>query len=225
MEKIDYIFGDTLFIGLVKFYQEDKGFGFICSNNWEMGENPKFGSRYNDFFIDKCSCDENVSTNQLVVFRPAFVNNKLKAINVKPFQKGLHFDLAINYIFGDDHIQFEEKHRITVRAGRSGIRHENVTRQRDISIKAKSGILRYELLEKCCTIYNDKGADAFLVGIDTFMSVIGNDRVYYEKLLEDFPIKEKEYDTIKNMFSIIDRSTIKKLVLKHPSFQIGRAHV
>ena len=215
--NIDYIFGDKLFVGYVKFYKDSQAFGYLSSNNWKMNISGKFTERYQDFYIDKDSFDEKVVFNQLVVFRPAYVNNRLKAINICQYKKDIHSHLAIDNILYHNTIHWEKKNRNTIPGGLSDIRY-------DISIFSLSGIRRYELIEKCIAIYKDNGGEALLYALDTFFSIVGGEKEYSWKLHGEYENKNKEYNAIKCMFDLIDKLTAQKIVLKHASLQFLAPH-
>ena len=215
--NIDYIFGDQLFVGYVKFYKDSQAFGYLSSNNWKMNISGKFTERYQDFYIDKDSFDEKVVFNQLVVFRPAYVDNRLKAINICQYKKDIHSHLAIDNILYHNTIHWEKKNRNTIPGGLSDIRY-------DISIFSLSGIRRYELIEKCIAIYKDNGGEALLYALDTFFSIVGGEKEYSWKLHGEYENKNKEYNAIKCMFDLIDKLTAQKIVLKHASLQFLAPH-
>ena len=223
-ENIQYLFGDQLFIGYIKFYAEERGFGYLSSNNWKMNTYGKFRERYQDFYIDTDSFDEKVSFNQLVVFRLAYVNKRLKAMNIYQYKKELHFHLAIDNILYHNTIAWEERHRITGPAGRSGVTYKNVSSQRLISILSLSGIQRFKLIERCCDLYDNSGSEALLYAIDSFFSAVGGDKQYSWKLLEEYANKEKELNAIKEMFVLIDSITAQKIIMKHASLQFLAPH-
>lgn len=223
-KNIKYLFGDQLFLGYIKFYTEQREFGYLSSNNWKMNTYGKFREKYQDFYIDTDSFDEKVLFNQLVVFRLAYVNKRLKAMNINQYRKEMHSHLAIDNILYLNTITWEERHRITVPAGRSGVTYDNVSSQRNISIFSLSGIQRFKLIERCCEIYENNGSEALLYAIDSFFSAVGGDRQYSWKLHEEYVNKDKELNTIKNMFALIDSLTAQKIVLKHASLQLLAPH-
>ena len=105
-QNIEYIFGEKQFIGYIKFYNSNQDFGYLSSNNYGMNTNRKFWYKYQDFYIDKHSFGDYVRFNQLVVFRPAYINNKTKAINIIQYQVDKHRDIAINTILNNNIIHF-----------------------------------------------------------------------------------------------------------------------
>ena len=224
ISNTDYLFGERLFIGFIKFYAEQREFGYLTSNNWSMNSIRKFRKRFQDFYIDKASFEENVEFNQLVVFRPAYVDGKLKAMNLFQYRKDTHSEIAINTILGDPFIHVEKRHRIIVPAGRSGIRYDTATSQQEINIFSLSGIQRFKLIERCSEIYENNGSEALLYAIDNFFSAIGGDKQYSWKLYEEYVNKDKELDAIKNMFVFIDSLTAQRIVLKHASLQFLAPH-
>ena len=222
--NIKYLFGDQLFLGYIKFYAEQREFGYLTSNNWRMNSNEIFRKRFQDFYIDKASFEEDVEFNQLVVFRPAYADGKLKAMNLFQYRKDIHSEIAINTILGDPFIHLEKRHRITVPAGRSSIRYDYHTSQQEINIFSLSGIQRFKLIERCCEIYEDKGSEALLYALDSFVSAVGGDYQYSWKLHKEYVNKDIELNAIKNMFILIDSLTAQKIILKHASLQFLAPH-
>lgn len=215
----EYIFGDKQFLGYIKFYSDTQDFGYLSSNNYGMNINRKFWYKNQDFYIDRLSFDGSVIFKQLVVFRPAYVNNKIKAINIVQYQVNKHRDIAINTILSNNIIHLEERQNITIPAGRSGVRYDYATFQRDIDIFSISNIKSYELVERCCDIYKNNGGVALLLKLESFMEAIGGDDSYLDKLKTDYQDKDKEIDVIKNLFSIVDNLTFKKIMNKYASFR------
>ena len=41
-ENVKYIFGSQLFLGYIKFYDNERKFGYIVSNNYGMNHNRNF---------------------------------------------------------------------------------------------------------------------------------------------------------------------------------------
>lgn len=218
-QDIEYIFGDQQFIGYIKFYKDNQDFGYLSSNNYGMNKERRFWYKNQDFYIDRYSFEGLVNFNQLVVFRPAYVNQKTKAINIVQYQVDKHHDIAINTILSNNIIHLEERQNITIPAGRSGVRYDYATFQRDIDIFSISDIKTYELVERCCDIYKNNGGVALLLKLESFMEAIGGDDSYLDKLKTDYQDKDKEIDVIKNLFSIVDNLTFKKIMNKYASFR------
>lgn len=218
--KTEYLFGERQFIGYVKFYKEDQDFGYLSSNNCGMNSDRRFWFKYQDFYIDRTSFESSVKFNQLVVFRPVSVNKKFKAINVVQYQVGLHRAIAIDTILTNNIIHLDEKQRVTIPAGRSGVRYSYATYQKEINILSLSGIQTYELIEQCYDIYRKNGGVALLLKLDNFMNAIGGDDFYCRKLKTNYPGKEKEINAVKNLLIITDSLTNKKITETHTSFRL-----
>ena len=90
-------FGKRLFIGIIKFYSTEKGFGYVVSNNLGMSHDKRFAALTQNFYIDKESYVDLPKPNKLVVFQPSFQKGKLKALNVMPYDAEKHRELALTY--------------------------------------------------------------------------------------------------------------------------------
>lgn len=218
-QNIEYIFGEKQFIGYIKFYNSNQDFGYLSSNNYGMNTNRKFWYKYQDFYIDKHSFGDSVRFNQLVVFRPAYINNKTKAVNIIQYQVDKHRDIAINTILSNNIIHLNERQNITIPAGHSGVRYSYATFQRDIDLFSLSGIKICELVKKCCDTYKNDGSVALLLKIESFITAIGGDDFYFHKLKTNYPDREKEIKEINNLLSIVDSLTLKKINDKYTSFR------
>jgi hypothetical protein len=214
LENISYIFGEQLFIGVIKFYRN--GAGQIASTNWRMKRNKAFWYKYQDFYLDEFSFDERlncINWRDLVVFRPAYVDGRKKAINVVKYQKGLHYDLALDNIIGDNVIHVKDNHRGRVADGRYYTKETTFEFDWDVNIYKRSGVHSYDVFLKCCDNYTQNGRDAFMWGIDSFFLVSK------DKPIGDYFNTEKDKEAVQHMLSYIDSSTCKKLILKYPCFK------
>lgn len=218
-QNIEYIFGEKQFIGYIKFYNSNQDFGYLASNNYGMNTNRKFWYKYQNFYIDKHSFDDSVRFNQLVVFRPAYINNKSKAVNIIQYQVDKHRDIAINTILANSIIHFEDKQRMKLTDGHRGFVNDIVTVTRDINIFSISDIKAHELVKKCCDTYKSDGSVALLLKLESFIAAIGGDDFYLHKLKTDYPDREKEIKEINNLLSIVDSLTLKKINDKYTSFR------
>lgn len=97
--NIRFPFGKRVFIGIIKFYSTEKGFGYIVSNNMGMTHYKKFAVATQNFYIDKNSFRKplTLNINKLVVFQPAFQNGKLKALNVRQYDIERDRGLVLTY--------------------------------------------------------------------------------------------------------------------------------
>ncbi len=218
-QNIEYIFGEKQFIGYIKFYNSNQDFGYLSSNNYGMNTNRKFWYKYQDFYIDKHSFGDSVRFNQLVVFRPAYINNKTKAVNIIQYQVDKHRDIAINTILNNNIIHFEDNQRMKLTDGHRGFVNDIVTVTRDINIFSISDIKAHELVKKCCDTYKNDGSVALLLKIESFITAIGGDDFYFHKLKTNYPDREKEIKEINNLLSIVDSLTLKKINDKYTSFR------
>lgn len=223
-KDVSYIFGDQLFIGVIKFYRH--GHGQITSTHWRMKHKKEFWYKYQDFYIDDSSFDERVDSyqlNDLFVFRPAYVEGRKRAINVVKYRKELHYELALDNILGDNVIHVHEKHRGIIAAGRSGTSETTFETGWDVSIYKSSGVYCHDVFLKCCDNYAQNGREAFMWGIDSFYTkycdINCRLKENYYSLEEKKELELRTTKAIEHMLSLIDNSTCKKLLVKYPSFQ------
>ena len=208
-------FGKRLFIGIIKFYSKEKGFGYVVSNNLGMSHDKRFAASTQNFYIDKESFGELPKLNKLVVFQPSFQNDKLKALNVRQYNKEEHRELALTYYNKKNFIVYTDKERIRHRYRSDEIIENKIK----VSILSKSGIFRYELIHEYCRAYAEKGSDALLFGLSKLIYAAGGEKEYYNTLNGNYDNKEHEHDAIKYMFEVIDFETSKEIVKQHPSLQ------
>ena len=213
--NIRFPFGKRLFIGIIKFYSTEKGFGYVVSNNLGMSHDKRFAASTQNFYIDKESFGELPKLNKLVVFQPSFQNGKLKALNVKQYNIEKHRELALTYYNKKNFIVYTDKERIRHRYRSDEIIENKVK----VSILSKSGIFRYELIHEYCRAYAEKGSDALLLGLSKLIYAAGGEKEYYHTLNGNYGNKEQEHDAIKHMFDAIDFETSKEVVKQHPSLQ------
>lgn len=81
-------FGDKQFIGILKFFDKNKGFGYIVSNNYGMGNEKPFNKPMLSFYIDQNSIESSLDDHTLLLFKPTLnEDEKLNADFVKPLDK------------------------------------------------------------------------------------------------------------------------------------------
>ena len=99
--KMNLIYGaNKYFIGAVKFFDTNKDFGFIASNNCNM-PTPKYNQ---DFYVSSASFIENEAKKeeQIVVFQVDKQNNgKKRAVNVRRITKSEEDSLLALSYYGD----------------------------------------------------------------------------------------------------------------------------
>lgn len=213
--NIVFPFGKRLFIGIIKFYSTEKGFGHVVSNNLGMSHDKRFTASTQNFYIDKESFGELPKLNKIVVFQPSFQNGKPKALNVRQYNIEKHRELALTYYNKKNFIIYTDKERIRHRYRSDEIIENKVK----VSILSKSGIFRYELIHEYCRAYAEKGSDALLLGLSKLIYAAGGEKEYYHTLNGNYGNKEQEHDAIKYMFNAIDFETSKEVVKQHPSLQ------
>ena len=103
--------------------------------------------------------------------------------------------------------------------GHRGFVNDIVTVTRDINIFSISDIKAHELVKKCCDTYKNDGSVALLLKIESFITAIGGDDFYFQKLKTNYPDKEKEINEINNLLSIVDSMTLKKINEKYASIR------
>ena len=107
--EIVYPFGESLFIGIVKFFDSSKGFGYIASNNYGMESHKRFNSSEQGFYIDNSSWEQSVPEKKAIVFRPAIKDGKLRAEDVRAVNLATDREIVMNYYEHNNFIQYEEK--------------------------------------------------------------------------------------------------------------------
>ena len=223
-KNISYIFGEHLFIGVIKFYRH--GHGQITSTHWRMKHKKEFWYKFQNFYIDESSFDERIDSyqlNDLFVFRPAYVEGRKRAIHVVKFRKDLHFELALDNILGENVIHVDEKHRGIVANGRYYTRETTFETSWDVSIYKSSGVFYHEVILKCCDNYVQNGRDALLWGLESFYAKC-SDFNCKQKIIIYSPEEEKELEqkksmALRHMMGLVDILTCKKLLIKYPFFQ------
>lgn len=214
-KKNNLIFGKRLFLGFIKFYDSDKGFGFIVSNNYGMEQNPKFHSTTQNFYFNKSSVRGELSLSSLVVFQPTLHNEKLKAVNVRQYNKDSDSKIALCYFRNQNFINYTTKETIFHRY-RS---NEEVVHNHKISILLKSGISRYQIIDELCEQFREKGEKYVLFMINKLVYAAGGNNDYYKTLNSNYGNREKEADSLVSLFKILDDNTVSKIISLHPCFQ------
>lgn len=190
-----YPFGESLFIGIVKFFDSTKGFGYIASNNYGMESHKRFNSSEQGFYIDNSSWEQSVPEKKAVVFRPAIKDGKLRAEDVRAVNLATDREIVMNYYEHNNFIQYEEKVKrfSTGRYGRThfeGYSHE----RRKFNILMKSGISRYELLNEYATSFAETNDFDYLIKkIDKIVETIDGDNAYNKQLRGSYGNKENEH--------------------------------
>ena len=215
MKRAPFIFGNQSFIGYIKYYDQEKKFGFIACNNYGMEKNSTFQETSQTFYFDQSSTKNSI-TKRLVVFQPAIIKGKTKALNVRDYDSQQDRALALSYYYHKNYIFFTEKETISYGYGRKRTIVNNIR----IDIFSKCGIPRYEIIRQITESYKDKGETDFLWKIDKFVNIVGGDKDYLTTLCGEYDSKLMEEESIKYMFETIGEETIQKLVVAHPCFQL-----
>jgi cold shock CspA family protein len=105
---------DKYFIGAVKFFDTNKDFGFIASNNCNM-PSPKYNQ---DFYVCSASFieDEAKKEGQIVVFQVAKQDDgKKRAVNVRCITKSDEdAQLALSYYGDHEYIEYKDNRKINL---------------------------------------------------------------------------------------------------------------
>ena len=115
MSEYNLIYGeDKFFIGAVKFFDTNKDFGFIASNNCNMDTH----QYKQDFYVDSSSFveDDAKKEGRVVVFQiHKQSNGKLKAIKVRRITKSDEdVQLALSYYGSHEFIEFKDNKKINL---------------------------------------------------------------------------------------------------------------
>ena len=107
-ENYENPYSDRLYIGVIKFYDNWKGFGYIASNNCGMDRT----SYEQDFYVDSSSFkEESAKTNhKIVVFQwKCQTSGKSIAYNVRNYSKEEDKELGLRYFGEYEEVQLKEK--------------------------------------------------------------------------------------------------------------------
>lgn len=104
--KTFYIFGSKNFLGVVKFYNKQKGFGFIVSNNHGMSCNRRFISNEQSFYFDKATAPSNLIQGELIVFKPYISNGRLQANDIEKYEIKKDEYLILSYFISNNYITY-----------------------------------------------------------------------------------------------------------------------
>lgn len=112
---MDLIYGtDKYFLGAVKFFDTNKDFGFIASNNCNM-PTPKYNQ---DFYVSSASFleDDAKKEGRVVVFQVERQDNgKKRAVNVRRITKSEEdVLLALSYYGDHEYIEFKDNRKINL---------------------------------------------------------------------------------------------------------------
>ena len=216
-------FGKRLFIGIIKFFDKEKGFGYIASNNHGMKHHNRFRNREQAFFIDGFSWTEPIEGRKVVVFQPVIIDNKCRAENVRLLKLETDRDLVLDYYSHDNYISFEEKVKtywLNFKGGANRFAGYKKYK-REYNILSVCGIARYELLNEYVNNYvENRNYEELLAGIDKIINSKKGDKTYYDNLCSNYKNKEAEHSSWKVIFDLLDDSQIIRLIKKHPSVQI-----
>lgn len=219
-EKITFPFGDKLFIGIVKFYDYNKEFGFVVSNNYGMEQILR--EEEQGFYIDNNSWKTAIPEKRAVIFRPAYRGSKLRAENVREFNLKTDWQLVLDYFENNNYIQFEEKvKRYSVNT--YGRRHFDgyLYEHQKYNILKICGFSRYQLLNYYAEFFKEShDFGNLLLRINKIVESMEGEEIYYKQLKSNYVDKEKEYVAWYNIFSLLDITQCKELLQLHPSVQM-----
>lgn len=220
--EITFPFGEHFFIGIIKFFDSTKGFGYIASNNYGMESQQRFKEKDLGFYIDNSSWEQPILEKKAVAFRPAIKDGKLRAENVRAVNLSMDRDMVINYYEHNNFVQYEEKvKRYSV--GRTGRHHFEGFRyeRRKFNILMKSGVSRFELLNEYATAFAETNDyDTLIKKIDKIVETIDGENAYNKQLRGTYGNKENEHAAWKTIFGLLNEDQIYNLIAIHPSLQL-----
>lgn len=221
-DSLIFPFGDRLFIGIVKFFDSTKGFGYIASNNYGMESDNRFNNKEQGFKIDATSWETPVAEKRMVVFRPSLRGRKAYAEEVRVINLETDRKLVIDYYEHNNFITFRESEK-RYSIGRYGRRSfaGYVDVQRQYNILMKCGICRYQLLNEYTEKFKKDGYFYYLLGkVDRIVNTINGDEAYSKQLRANYTNKELEHAAWEELFSVLSDEQIVELWVKHKSLQI-----
>lgn len=220
--KLTFPFGDKLFIGIIKFFDSTKGFGYIASNNYGMKSDNRFNKEEQGFKIDVTSWETPVAEKRMVVFRPSLRGRKAYAEGIREINLETDRELVLDYYEHNNFITFRESEK-RYSIGRYGRRSfaGYVDVQRQYNILMKCGICRYQLLNEYTEKFKKDGYFYYLLGkVDRIVNTINGDEAYSKQLRANYTNKELEHAAWKELFSVLSDEQIVELWGKHRSLQM-----
>lgn len=221
-DSLIFPFDDRLFIGIVKFFDSTKGFGYIASNNYGMESDNRFKNKEQGFKIDANSWETPVAEKRMVVFRPSLRGRKPYAEEVRVVNLKADRELVLNYYEHNNIITFresEKRYSIGRYSRRSFAGYVDVQRQYNILMKC--GICRYQLLNEYTEKFKKDGYFYYLLGkVDRIVNTINGDEAYSKQLRANYTNKELEHAAWKELFSVLSDEQIVELWGKHRSLQM-----
>lgn len=215
-------FGEKTFIGIIKFFDSNKGFGYVASNNFGMESNKSFSESGQEFYIDEYSILTPIFQKGIVVFRPAINNSKLRAECVRPINLETDRGLVLDYCEHNNIISFEEKVKKYSACGHGHWHFDGYSNERrEFSILRLSGMHRYELLKEYSEHFTEThDFDYLLERIDKIIQTTDGEIAYNKQLQRSYIDKDKEYASWKEIISQLSEEQIFNLIKIHPSLQL-----
>lgn len=214
-------FREKLFIGVIKFFDCNKGFGYIACNNLGMETQKRFNNKELCFYIDNDSLATPIAEKKVVVFRPAIREARLRAEDVHAINLETDYELLMYYYEHNNFIYYEEKVKtFSVKKGHRHFEGFSYERQK-VNILMRSGVTRYELLNEYSDHFSKNHDYNYLLKkIDKIIQIIDGETTYNNLLRSSYVNIEKEIASWKRIFSQLTEEQIYNLVEKHPSLQL-----
>lgn len=215
-----YPFGNKLFVGIIKFYDKEKDFGFIASNNYGMDSNEYFKSDEQGFYIDSTCWESTLPEKKMVVFRPLKEGSRVQAKDVRPVNLEIDRTLIMDYYRHNNVITFSEKEQVfrqlSYRRKFEGYR----TVTRTVYISTKCGMCRYQTINEFVEAFNTThDFQTLCKEFDILVSSIGGETNYNDQIRGNYSNRSVEHKAIKDVFDLLDENQIEELIAKHPSIQ------
>ena len=208
--KTIFLFGEKFFIGIVKFFDDNNGFGYVVSNNLGMETQKRFNKDEQGFYIDNDSWVTPIAEKKVVVFRPAIRETKLRAEDVRAINLETDYELLMYYYEHNNFIFYEEKVK-TFSVSKKGHRHfEGFSYERKkVNILMRSGVTRYELLNEYSDHFSkNRDYNYLLEKIDKIIQIIDGEAAYNNLLRSSYVNIEKEITSWKRIFSLLTEEEI-----------------
>lgn len=218
---IQYPFGNKCFIGIIKFFDKGKRFGYIASNNYGMESDKRFRSSEQGFYINGNSWETLVAEKNAVVFQPVIVNGKTQAMKVRAVDLECDRELVMEYYEQNNIITFEEKVKFFSRRPYRPRHFEGYkTVTKAYAISTICGIFRYQIIEDFTQKFLASNDFAELcLQFDKLVNSVGGEKAYNGQIRRTHENGEKERFALKALFGKMNDGQLERLVKKHPSVQ------
>lgn len=215
-DSFEYPYGDKVFIGIIKFYDSEKDFGFIESNGYGMHTDI---STPTSFYLNHHSwLTEKLEERTMVVFRPCFNGSRTNASEVRLVDFDNDMSLIFEYYENNDVIEFEAKEKV-YRYGKYGkpcFDGYRIEKKRYI-IHSSCRVERWQLIDYCRIDYLlSLNFPQLLERIGTIIKDNGGN-VEYNKVLR---YSSKDQSSWQNLFKQLTPDLSFEVIRLYPCVQM-----